>query len=397
MFYLSGIGFVKLYTKQIKCIILNFKIMRTIYITLIGIIISINAFAQISNDTTYSKEWSNANQEWVNFDRIISTYNNNVLVSELIQVYEYTEWINYNERDYYYNNGQLVVEKEKFWDDNHSEWIENYRKLYDYDVNGKLLTITHQNIFNGNYFNSQLETMKYSADGKLIEKEVQTYDEAWTNFLKYQYYYNASDLLMEENLTYWENDKWGDAAFTVKKSYDNNGNLVEKVKTKNSNNKEINLVREEYVYTNNMLSEQIISEWNKSKKHWTNKNRAVYNSNLNGYVCSMMNQNKDRKNWTNYLFTEFAGSNEPVTGLELADGMTFSVYPVNFGKLARIEFDNPHNEEYFVRVIDENGNLMGSVSTTDDVVAIDARKFIKGIYFVELQGSNLYSGKFSIK
>ena len=114
MFYLSGIGFVKLYTKQIKCIILNFKIMRTIYITLIGIIISINAFAQISNDTTYSKEWSNANQEWINFDRIISTYNNNVLVSELIQVYEYTEWINYNERDYYYNNGQLVVEKEKF-------------------------------------------------------------------------------------------------------------------------------------------------------------------------------------------------------------------------------------------------------------------------------------------
>ena len=49
------------------------------------------------------------------------------------------------------------------------------------------------------------------------------------------------------------------------------------------------------------------------------------------------------------------------------------------------------------RVFDENGNLMGSVSTTDDVVAIDARKFIKGIYFVELQGSNLYSGKFSIK
>lgn len=397
MIYSNGIGFVKLYTKQIKCIILNLKIMRTIYITLIGIIFSLNVFAQVSNDTTYTKEWSKSNQEWVNFDRIIATYESNVLVSELIQVYEYTEWVNYNERDYFYNNGELVLEKEKFWDDNHNEWIENYRKLYDYNSEGQLISIKHQNVFNGVYFDSQLEIMKYSADGNLIEKEVQTFNEAWTKFLKYQYYYNANDLLIEENLTYWENDQWGEASFTVSQSYDKNGNLVEKVKTKKSGKKSENLVREVYVYTNSMLSEQIVSEWNKSKKQWTNKNRAVYNSDLNGYVCSMMNQNKDRKNWSNYLFTEFTGSNEPVTGLELADGMTFSVYPINFGKFARIEFDNPHNEEYFVRVLDENGQLMGSVNTTGEMVSIDARKFIKGIYFVELQGSNLYSGKFSIK
>ncbi len=372
--------------------------MRTIYITLIGVIFSINAFTQLSYDTTYSKEWNKSQEEWIYFDRIISAYDNEQLVSELIQVYEYTSWVNYNERDYFYNNGQLVVEKESYWDDRHETWIENYRKLYEYDNEGKLLTITHQNIYNGTSFNSQREIMKYSADGKLIEKEVQTYDEAWTQFLKYQYYYNANDLLMEENLTYREDDQWGEDGFSLAYRYDKNGNLVEKVKTKKNGGKEIKLVRESYAYDElNRLMEQIVSEWNKSKKHWDNTNRAEYESNLNGFVCSMMNQNKDKKEWVNYLFTEFTGTNEPVTGLELADGMTFSIYPVNYGKMARIEFNNPYNEEYFVRVVNEDGQLVSSAVTNDDQVAIDARKFIKGIYFIELQGSNLFSGKFSIK
>ncbi|MCB2219748.1 MAG: T9SS type A sorting domain-containing protein [Bacteroidetes bacterium] len=372
--------------------------MRTIYITLIGILLSINAVAQISSDTTYSKEWNKANEEWIYFDRIISNYENNVLVSELIQVYEYTEWINYNERNYFYNNGQLIVEKENYWDDRHNEWIENYRKLYEYDQAGKLLTITHQNIFNGMYFDSSREIMKYSADGKLIEKEVQTNEEAWTKFLKYQYYYNANDLLMEENLTYWENDQWGEVSFKLMSHYDKNGNLVDRVKTKLNGRKEIKLIREEFVYNQaDMLTEQIVSEWSQMKKQWNDKNRAVYASDLNGYVCSLMNQNKDKKAWINYLFTEFTGTNEPVTGLELADGMTFSVYPVNFGQMAKIEFNNPYNEEYFVKVINENGQLVGSASTTNNEVAIDAKHLIKGIYFIELQGSNLFSGKFSIK
>ena len=109
------------------------------------------------------------------------------------------------------------------------------------------------------------------------------------------------------------------------------------------------------------------------------------------------NKNKNKKEWINYLCTDFTGNNDPITGMDIADGMTFSIYPVNFGKKAMIEFDNPYNEKYFVKVVDKYGRLIGSATTKNSEVSIDARNLSKGLYFVELQGRHLYSGVFSIE
>ena len=77
--------------------------------------------------------------------------------------------------------------------------------------------------------------------------------------------------------------------------------------------------------------------------------------------------------------------------------MTFSIYPVNYGKKAMIEFENPFNETYFVKVVDMNGQLIGSATTNNNEVSIDARMMGRGLYYVELQGRNSYSGSFSIE
>lgn len=372
--------------------------MRTLIITLIGLITTLNLTAQSSSDTTYSKEWDAQIESWVNFDRIISTYENHHLSTELIQVYNDCNWVNYNLRTLFYNNDLVVEEIEKYWNDREEAWTDNYRKLYQYNASGNPVQITHQYIFNGNYVNSSREILKYSESGKLIEKTVENFEEAWSQFLKYQYYFNAKDLLIEENLTYWNGKDWDDPAFTLKYTYDKDNNLVSKVKTKKRGHRSLNLIKEEYVYNEGgRLEKQNVYDWNQSKRRWANKNRAVYVNDLNGYVCSMMNQNKDKREWINYLLTEFKGDNEPVTGLDIAEGMTFTVYPVNFGKQAKIEFDNPYNEEYMVRVLNNDGKLVGSAVTDKNEVAIDARHMIKGTYYVELQGSNLYSGKFSIE
>ena len=393
----NGIRLAKLYTKQIKCIIFKLTIMRTINVIIL-VLINLSLYSQISYDTTYSKEWNSKSGEWVYFDRIISNYEGDVIQSELIQVYENEEWVNYNVKSFFYNNGQLIEELEKYWNDGDNEWNKNYRKLYSYNKQGQVTRVTHQYIFNGNYVNTSRELYEYDNNGNLKEKVLQKNEEAWNNFLRYKYYYNSSDLIMEENLTYWDGNAWGEINTVLTYGYDTDDNVIEKIKSKVENSNSRFVVREEFYYSeNNLLEKQLISHWDARKNKWIEKNRAEYSNNMNGYIASALNQSKKKKEWENYLFTEFTGNNEPVTGLDISDGMTFSIYPVNFGKKAVIEFTNPYNEYFYVSVLNENGDLMGSAVTSDNEVAIDATDFNRGLYFIELQGSNLYSGKFSIE
>ena len=372
--------------------------MKTICITILGVILSISVFSQISYDTTASREWNDRTNKWESFDRVITTNNNGQTVSELVQIMENDKWVNYNFISYYYNNGLVIEEFEQYWNDSELKWQDNYRKLYSYDNNSKLVQITHQNIFQGKYVNSSREIMIYTPEGKLKEKIIQKFEEAWTNFLRYQYYYNASDLLMDENLAYWNEETWDETSFVYNYSYDNNRNLTEKIKKQISGNKEKYITKEVLFFGDNgRIEEHIISTWNSGKKTWIDKNRALYANNMNGYIISMLSQNTKKKQWVNYLFTDFSGSRVTPTGIAMADGMTFSIYPTQFGKKATIEFTNPYNELYDIRVINEKGQLIGSATTDKDEISIDARNLNKGLYFVELQGSNLYSGKFSIE
>lgn len=371
--------------------------MRSIYITLLSILITVSLMGQVSFDTTYTKEWDNNLDKWNYFDRMITEYNDQSMSSQLIQIFENDQWINYSLVSFYYNNGNLIQEIEKTWNERQEEWISSYRKLYSYQ-DGQLASILHQYIFNGVSVNSQREVMKYDENGLLKEKSVQKFEEAWTNFLKYQYDYNTSGLLLEENLTYWDENEWGTDGFSVNYSYDSDQNIVKKVKTKQHGNKSKNMICEEFVYTENgRLDNQLLSVWNSAKNKWINKNRAVYANNMNGYIVSMLNQSRSKKEWINYLYTDFTGDNDPITGMDIADGMTFSIYPVNFGKEAKVEFDNPFNETYFVKVVDQNGHMIGSATTSKNEVSIDARNMGRGLYFIELQGRNFYSGNFSIE
>lgn len=371
--------------------------MRSIYTTIICFLLAFPVFSQVSYDTTYTREWNNKTESWIYFDRMISAYDNTALVSELVQIYEGENWENYNYVTYNYLNGKLIEESENFWDYNHDEWVRSYRKLYSYS-GGQLKQVLHQNVFDGVYVNSQREVYKYSDDGKLIEKEVQKFEEAWTNFLKYQYYYNTNELILEENLTYWENGCWGDDGFSVSYVYDDFDNVIQKTKSKFKSGEKKNLILEEYLYSESgRLDNQLVSQWNAVGNKWVNKNRAVYVNDMNGYIVSMLNQSRNKKEWVNYLYTDFRGENKPITGMEMAEGMTFSIYPINYGKKAMIEFDNPFNETFYVKVIDRSGQLIGSATTNNNEVAIDARKMGRGLYYVELQGRNSYSGSFSIE
>jgi len=104
MSYTNGIKLANLYTKQIKCMNLKFKTMRSLSVLLLSFIFISSIYAQIDYDTTYSRQWNEKIEEWEPFDRIVSTYENGLITSEMVQIVENDTWINYNFKTYYYNN-----------------------------------------------------------------------------------------------------------------------------------------------------------------------------------------------------------------------------------------------------------------------------------------------------
>lgn len=176
----------------------NFITIGSIWTIIISLIVSDNLNSQITYDTSFTRQWNNVSNDWNNFDRIITTHNNGLVISELIQINQYDLWVNYNIKAYSYNNGHVVEEFEQYWNDSKLRWEDNYRKIYSYDRAGRLTQIAHQNIFKGKYINSSKETLIYTPEGKLMEKVIQKYEKASSNFLRYQNYYNLNDLSLNK-------------------------------------------------------------------------------------------------------------------------------------------------------------------------------------------------------
>jgi len=404
MVYLSGINLAKLYTKQIECIILNFEAMRLICMLLMMSVVSTGISGQVTYDTTFTRQWNSSTSNWEDFDRIITSVENGLVTSELIQVIKEEQWVNYNFKAYYYENGRVKEEFEQYWNESKFKWEDNYRKLYSYDGEGKLMMILHQNIFKGKYINTSKEIMIYSADGQLKEKIIQKFsdaikevsaEKAWSNFLRYQYYYNANDLLINENLAEWKKDSWENSYISINYSYDYNGNLIEKLKQKVTGSNTRNLVLESFSYNEfNKPETHFIAEWNKQSKTWMADYKTVYeNTNNNAtFVIQTMENGK----WNNYLASNITGKSS-IRNNDFTEMMAFSLSPVNSGNRTSLKFSNPYNESYYVSVHNADGQLICSSLTKNDEFIFDTVNLDSGLYFVELQGSNLYSGKFSIE
>ena len=405
MVYLSGINLAKLYTKQIECIILNFEAMRLICMLLMMSVVSTGISGQVTYDTTFTRQWNSSTSNWEDFDRIITSIENGLVTSELIQVTKEEQWVNYNFKAYYYENGRVKEEFEQYWNESKFKWEDNYRKLYSYDGEGKLMMILHQNIFKGKYINSSKEIMIYSADGQLKEKIIQKFsdtnkevsaEKAWSNFLRYQYYYNANDLLINENLAEWNKDSWDNSYICINYNYDYQGNLIEKLKQKVTGSNTRNLLQESFSYNEfNKPETHYIAEWNKHSKAWIADYKTVYENGTSDNAALVIHKMENGK-WNNYLASNIT-SNGSAKNTDFSEMMAFSLSPVNSGNRASLKFSNPYNESYYVSVHNAEGQLICSSLTNKDEFIFDTVDLDSGLYFVELQGSNLYSGKFSIE
>jgi len=377
--------------------ILKFKIMRSIYITLIAVFVSLSTFSQITSDTTFSKQWNSETQSWEAYSRTIATYSNDLVSSERVEVFQENKWVNYSFKAYYYNNGKVIENVEQYWNDSKLKWVDNFRMLYTYDENGNLIKLLHQNFYDGKFVSTRKEKMDYYPNGELKEKIIQKVneDQAWSNFLRYQYYYNANDLLIEENLTYWEDNDWDKNSYKISYVYDKKGTLLNKTKVYCHKDKRENTIKEEFLYNSDQeLQEYVIYKW--AKKKWVKKSRALYSSNED--PRTVLSQNWSKNSWSNNISTLFSTNLEAIASIDDLDySISFDIRSNLLRTKAIIEFDNPYNERYFVRIVNEDGFIVDATTTNGDEISIDSYYLEGGLYYIELQGSNSFSGKFSVE
>lgn len=369
------------------------------FLSLIGaVLVSTSMMGQISTDTTFINQWNDKSKSWEQFDRTIEYFNQDTKISELTQIYDMDRWVNYSFKAISYDKkGNVSEEIEQFWNDLQLRWEDNTLTGYRYDKEGRLTEILYQNIYNGLINNGYREIFSYYPDNKVKEKIMQHFDYIWVNFMKTGYHY-VDGLLTEETTSYWANNNWGETLFVDKHEYNKSGKLISKTKIKVENGIESKVSKEDYIVNSyGMLEELVVNHWNEKKSNWANESKVLFTHDMRGNTLSCLSMSWDRNQWSNYMFTEYSGGKiiSPCTPVEHEITFTISANP--FRKIARIEFENPENEYFLVKVVDQNGKIVDACHTTGNRVKFENIKLDSGLYYVEFQGNEFYSGKFSIE
>ncbi|MBN3035745.1 MAG: hypothetical protein JW861_09170 [Bacteroidales bacterium] len=372
--------------------------MKPIFILSTALMISLSGWAQISTDTTFQYEWNPNTEIWSLFNRTINTYNQDNKISELVQVMYDNRWENYSFRAYRYDNDHLLTEEfEQFWNDAALMWEDNYRLSYYYDESQHLRELLHQNIYDGNIRNSLREFISYYPDGLQKEKIVQQYSEkGWEYFSRNTYSY-AGNLLSREVISNWVDEAW-EPAFQYEYAYNIQGQIIERTKSRLTGAEVDPITRHEYIINRNNHLEQILSfRWNSRKKQWEETSRDLFSSDPTGDIRTSIYQLALRKGWANYLFSEYPQNYHFDLTQPVETDCSFFIQTDPLRRMAVLQFENPENEMFIVRIIHESGKLVKSTVTSSNEVKIDKEKLTAGLYYVELQGNSLFSGKFSVE
>jgi len=105
----------------------------------------------------------------------------------------------------------------------------------------------------------------------------------------------------------------------------------------------------------------------------------------------------DKNGWYNNLYTEYSSGKTINLQTPVEKEITFTINSNPFKKKTKIEFENPEKERFIVKIVTEKGDLISSCVTSSNQIKIEKNKLESGLYYVELQGNDFYTGKFSIE
>jgi hypothetical protein len=118
----------------------------------------------------------------------------------------------------------MIEELYQNWDG--SNWVNNFKHTYTYDVNNNLIEVLGQSWNGSDWINSSKSTYSYDINNNMIEHLGQSWDGSnWVNISKGAYTYEVNNLI-EELMQEWDGSNWLND-WKYKYTYDMNNNTIE--------------------------------------------------------------------------------------------------------------------------------------------------------------------------
>lgn len=349
-------------------------------------------------DTLNSYQWDTRKHDWTAFERKIVVYNDKDKLSEITQILCKKNWTNYSMRSYIYDKSTVLQEMtEKFWSENLRTWTNNYREIYKYNDYNQVDSIIHYNIFEDKVFEDAIELITYNAEGRPLKRVYQQYADQWTNQMIYEYSYDGRNITCE-SISYWDQDKWEKPLYKTSYQYDADGKLVKLIKRQRKNMEDYQSIAcEIFKYDKNgKILSQSSQVWDHADGSWEETSKTEYTRDYNGNIESGITRLCEEGNWYNFQREEYIADQNNIPAKAVSGDLSFWVVPSRFKNSMTIEFDNPENLLFKVRIMNSKGNVINKSVIPDNRITLDTRNISKGEYFIEITGDGRFAGKFII-
>jgi len=123
----------------------------------------------------------------------------------------------------------------------------------------------------------------------------------------------------------------------------------------------------------------------------------VFETSYGSYIVAGPKVSDSGPKGVSYL-VEFKATRTSVRNTLFDQKPILNIHPNPFSSTTIISFDNPYNESYILRIIDQNGKLIKEMSDIrSNSIELNREDLPSGIYFLELSGKNISRAKLLIR
>ena len=149
------------------------------------------------------QEWDGS--DWEDAMRVSYTYDGDVIMEDVYQMYVDGQWVNLIKEVYNYNGDQWTV---LVWEWNGTTWASSV--LNTFTREGTTIVHLMQYMEGGAWQNDEMYTYTLDFDENIVEILWQEWeDPEWVNFEKTTYVYDGG-VYTEQNVQMWDDDDWMD-------------------------------------------------------------------------------------------------------------------------------------------------------------------------------------------
>jgi YD repeat-containing protein len=278
---------------------------------------------------------------------------------------------------FFYNSSTTINSKKKYrWDLNTMQWEPSLFSKYMYNSNNMTDVVEHTSFFSATsktYYDSFDYDNQNRLVGKLLGNRVS---------VRWRYTYHSSGLLNEDIEQRPVNGTWSDWSKIENSNYDNNQNLLEKVRKykgmAQTNWEQISRATYSYDFGSNKLLEIQYSYRNNG--NWVTGSKEMYAYNTDNTLKAKLTQTFDGSSWNNFardLYFYKGGA----TSLRDIKNNSIKIYPNPTNGKFTIELGDI--EPSAIIITDIMGKQVYTTRSSGDL-DIDLTNLQKGIYLVNI-------------